>query len=47
MECDCYNVLSARGSALFPPLVMQRCMMQMDPAEWQMGCAGAESSHSY
>lgn len=29
MECDCYNVLDARGSVLFPPLVMQRCMMQM------------------
>lgn len=32
MKSDCYNVLSARGSALFPPLVMQHCVMQTDPA---------------
>lgn len=47
MDCNCYNVLSARGSVLFLPLVMQCCMMQMDPVESQMDCAGAESSHLY
>ena len=45
-ERDGYSVLSARGSVLFPPRVLQRCVMQMGPAEWQMGCAGAESPHS-
>lgn len=33
VECDCYSLLIARGLALLPPLVMQRCMMQTDPVE--------------